>query len=157
MAPWSLRARQPAPAPGEFLALFLDRDDVPPPLHRICAPGDRRPPALSPPLTGVVAAGAAVWAAPGDADLHRVDDLRWLFARPGQARRAVDRIRRELGAPGTAGARVLLAGLVVARLVCTPGQDGPPVGTALAELARRAAERAAAAPFGGPLPPPKED
>ncbi|MEV4612593.1 hypothetical protein AB0K43_08330 [Kitasatospora sp. NPDC049258] len=149
---WSRLSGHPRPEPEEFLALFLDRTDLPGPLHLICPPQGRRPPELAPPLTGVVTSGAAVWAAPGDAALHRIDDLRWLFARPRHAALAAGRLRTELRAPAAAADRVLLLGLVVARLVCAPGQDAGPPGPALAELAARAAARAAASPLAGHRP-----
>ncbi|MEV4558691.1 hypothetical protein AB0K51_17100 [Kitasatospora sp. NPDC049285] len=134
---WGRRSRQPPADDGPFLALFLTATDLPGPVARICPPDGRLPPALDPPLRGVLRSGAAVWAAPGDAPLHRFDDLRWQFRRDRQARVAARRISAELACPAGSVAAVRRHGRVVARLVYTPGAD--PAAPRLAVLLARVA------------------
>lgn len=150
-------------AQASFLSLFLGPGDLPAEMRcvRDARDQDVPPPGGAVEGHGWKRAGWASWFAPGDADLYRVDDARWLFATPQRAARWYDHLVREsvgLGPPQPTIAEARLEGcaygapdrelvhliageLVVCRLRAVPGEGAVLPNEPVLALARVMAAR----------------
>lgn len=110
---------------GGFGGVFLGTGDLPAGMSciRDARDSDLAPPGDVPDVDGWTRAGWTTWFAPADADVYRVDDMRWLFESAGQAAAACLQLRRAPAPPADRFVRVLQVGSLVARLQVTQG-DG---------------------------------
>jgi hypothetical protein len=156
-------ARSKTASTSTFPGLFLGPGDLPPEMRcvRDARDADMVPPGDDANRHGWKRAGWASWFGPADADLYRVDDVRWLFgserpaerryaeiaARAGASAREVDPVVEAglqtcaFGTPGREYVHLIAGGVIVARIRAVAGEGATLSNERVLDLARVAAAR----------------